>query len=122
MTVFSRNVNIMALSLQGSLLSIAARAFSEHLIASDIRDAVTDAKAGHAQLYTSKILGEVLKSIETSEDPEEVLKKFIERVVLPIGGAACKEVAKKLRKLYSMTRICLLYLILSCRQRSFWQN
>ena len=105
MTVFSRNLNLMALLLQGSLIAIAAKAFAANLISSDIRDTVTDANAGHAQLYTSKILSEVLKTIKTSESPEEILEKFIVSVVLSIGGSACKEVARKLRKLYCNSMI-----------------
>ena len=99
MTVFSRNLNLMALLLQGSLIAIAAKAFAANLISSDIRDAVTDANAGHAQLYTSKILSEILISIKISENPEEILEKFIVSVVLSIGGSACKEVARKLHKI-----------------------
>ena len=102
MTVFSRNLNLMALSFQGSLTTIASAAFAQNLISSEMRNEATDAKAGHAKTYTSKILNEILNNIKISENPEEVLEKFIVRVVMPIGGAACKEVAKKLRKLWNM--------------------
>ena len=108
-TVFSRNLNNMAMLLQSSLITIGASAFSANLISSDLRDAVSDAKAGHALTYTSRILQEVLKSIESSENPEEILEKFIIKVVMKIGGSACKEVARKLRKLYSMINYMLFY-------------
>ena len=81
--------------LESRLITISAKAFSVKLIPSDARDAASDAKASHAKTYTSKILSDVLKAIETSDNPEDILQKFID-CVSKIGGAACKEVAKRL--------------------------
>ena len=96
--VFARNLNSMAQLLEGSLLSLAVHACSANLISNQERAAASDANAGHAKTYVSKILGDVLTFIETSADPVEALKIFITKVLEPVGGAACRGVAQNLRK------------------------
>ena len=93
---FGLHLNHMVQLLESRLITISAKAFSVKLIPSDARDAASDAKASHAKTYTSKILSDVLKAIETSDNPEDILQKFIGCIVSNIGGAACKEVAKRL--------------------------
>ena len=44
------------------------------------------------------ILRDVLKAIESSDNPEDILQKFINCITFNIGGAACKEVVKRLSK------------------------
>ena len=96
--VFARNLNSMAQLFEGGVISLAAQACSAKLIGSDDRAAASDANAGHAKTYINKILGEVLKSIDTSPDPVETLWKFISKVLDPVGGAVCRGVSQNLRK------------------------
>lgn len=79
--------------LQGNIISVAAAAFSCGLIASGVRNIVTDGTASHAKLLIIQVLNQIHQAIVT--DPGN-LKIFIKEVLKKAIGAPVQHLIDEL--------------------------